>query len=187
MSRNSNCKLCKLSRGCKTVCLWGDGTRYDNPIMFIGEAPGANEDATGIPFIGASGKILNKMIRDILKLERNKVYITNTVKCRPPSNRTPVIEEIKSCREYLHQEINSVKPRLIVTLGITAHRSLFYNIYQPTDIVRMETVRSYKRMSFGVRNVKVFSTYHPAAVIYNPNLRTEFEQDFLKIKELANV
>lgn len=189
MNRNPHCTFCSLSKTCYTVCLWGNGTLYDNPIMFVGEAPGATEDKIQIPFVGNSGRILQKLIKDELKLSRNLVYITNVVKCRPPENRAPTIREIKACRPYFLQEVYNVRPRLIVTLGITAHRTLFPELYQSHEPIQMNVIRAYPKMFFSFRdkNIRVFSTYHPAAVLYSPNLREELKNDFKKIKELAHV
>ena len=122
--RNSHCNLCKtLSDNAETVCLVGAGpTNAD--IMFVGEAPGAEEDSVGKPFVGAAGRFFNKHMLRAAGIDRDEIYITNAVKCRPPNNKTPTIVEIRKCRRYLEEEIAIVKPKVIVLLGNAALHSV---------------------------------------------------------------
>ena len=122
-----NCHRCNLSKTRKNV-VFGEG----NPnaqIMFIGEAPGREEDLQGKPFVGKSGEMITKMIQKVLLLKREDVYIANIIKCRPPQNRNPEIEEIDACKGYLLKQIEIIKPKIIVLLGnIALHSLLNLNI-----------------------------------------------------------
>ena len=122
MPRNINCTNCSLYQNCRTICLWGTGpTPCD--IMIVGRDPGEQEDQQGIPFVGRSGGLLNEWLK-IAGLERNNVYISNIVKCRPPLNRTPTDPEKTACFPYLEEEIRAVNPKIIVTLGSDALEAL---------------------------------------------------------------
>ena len=125
-SINPGCTDCGLHAGAKTVCMKGDGPKRsdDVQVLLIGEAPGANEDRRGVPFIGDSGQILRT------ELDRHgltsKTYITNLVKCRPPNNRNPTAAEIKACRPYLEEELSTLCPQFVVTAGVPATKTLFH-------------------------------------------------------------
>jgi uracil-DNA glycosylase family 4 len=154
--RNAKCSLCRLHDGCHTVCLSGEGKPKRPYVAFIGEAPGALEDAQGRPFIGPSGDRLRSLIRR-LGLEKD-CYITNVVKCRPPENRKPREDELAACRGYLTAELKRIKPRNIVLLGATAIE------------VATETKRAKIGMYRGIKNwtwmgARVIATYHPAATL----------------------
>jgi uracil-DNA glycosylase family 4 len=120
-----NCHLCNLSKSRNRV-VFGEGNP-NSKIMFIGEAPGREEDIQGKPFVGRSGEILTKMIENVLNIKREDVYITNIVKCRPPQNRDPEIEEVESCKPYLLKQIEIINPTIIVTLGRIAFKYLLNN------------------------------------------------------------
>ena len=120
----ADCKKCRLCEG-RTQVVPGAGNPHAE-IMFIGEAPGKNEDLQGIPFIGAAGKFLNEMLETI-GLKREDIFIANTVKCRPPNNRDPLPDEIETCLPYLKQQILLIRPKIIVTLGRFS-LNLFFNI-----------------------------------------------------------
>lgn len=150
----AGCTRCRLSAG-RTQVVFGDGSP-DADLMFIGEGPGYHEDKQGIPFVGAAGQLLNRLLEEI-GLSRPEVYITNVVLCRPPGNRDPLPDEIESCKPYLEQQISLVNPRVIVTLGNFATRFI---LARPAAISR---VRGQKHV---VNGRVVIPTYHPAAVLH---------------------
>ena len=167
--RDKNCRLCNLYETCKTVCLMGQGPK--NPdIMLVGEAPGATEDNGGLPFQGRAGQLLNKIL-DSKGLDRSKVYVTNAVKCRPPANATPNKTQVKACNPYLMQEIEAVKPKVIVTLGNTP----LLAVTKKSGITkhRGEPLK----MTFGSHTCTVIPTVHPAAILRNPKYRPLIEAD----------
>lgn len=178
-----SCKKCQLSK-LRLNPVPGEG----NPnaeIMFIGEAPGAKEDMIGKPFVGAAGKLLDTMINEVLGIRRKDVFITNVVKCRPPNNRDPLPEEIRTCSTYLISQIREIKPRVIVTLG--RHSTSFIFSSSGISFANITSVRGkFHQVKFYELKIKVFPTYHPAAALYNPSLREIIRQDFLKIKEEIN-
>ncbi len=176
------CKKCKLYQS-RTNTVPGEGD-LNTKIMFIGEAPGAREDATGRPFVGAAGKLLTQLI-ETMGIKRDDVYITNIVKCRPPGNRDPQPDEIYSCLPYLKRQINIIYPKIIVTLGRHATKTIF-------EIAGI-TFRSMSNIhgnefkgKIDGKHITIVPTYHPAAALYNPNLRQILFNDFKVIKELAN-
>lgn len=163
-----NCKLCNLCIN-RTNAVPG----YGNPkatIMFIGEAPGRNEDEKGKPFVGMAGKILDEALAKV-GLERSRIYITNIVKCRPPNNRVPTEEERGVCKSYLEREISIVSPKIICILGRTAYQSLLGggSIFGNRGKFIQKDNRLY------------FITVHPAAIIYNNKLRNVLENDMQKL------
>ena len=166
------CIRCDLSKS-RTLAVPGNGNAIDK-IMMIGEAPGKNEDQNGVPFIGSAGKILDKALHEA-GLERSDVYITNVVKCRPPNNRVPTDKEIQICTDnYLKNEIKLISPKIICILGATALKSLLGYEYMNRYRGKIVTIDPYK----------YFITYHPAATIYNSNLKQVFFED---IKNLCRI
>jgi uracil-DNA glycosylase family 4 len=166
------CKKCELWKG-RTNAVPGDG----NPsaqIVFVGEAPGYEEDKRGKPFVGKSGKLLIKMIQDVLGMRREDVFITNIVRCRPPENRTPEKEEISACLNYLFEELSVIRPRIVVALGAPAAKAI---LGKDEKISEMRG-KFYTRPEF-----TVFVTFHPAFVVRNPSYTETLENDFKKIKE----
>lgn len=149
----------------------GEGN-YSAEIIFIGEGPGANEDEKGIPFCGASGKFLDEMLASI-KLDRDKVFITNTVKCRPPGNRDPEEDEKVACRPYLERQIELIAPKVIVCLGRHAAASLLPG--QPG--ISAIHGKALKRPN----GIVYLPLYHPAAALHNGSLRATLINDFAKI------
>jgi DNA polymerase len=141
--------------------------------MFIGEAPGFNEDRQGRPFVGAAGGLLNELLHSI-GLERSQVYIANVIKCRPPDNRDPLPDEIRNCNHWLERQIEIIRPRLIVTLG----RYSLARFFPGKSIGRVHGT-SYRRDS-----VAYFAMYHPAAALHQNTLRETLFQDMLKIPSL---
>ncbi|MEM0174227.1 MAG: type-4 uracil-DNA glycosylase [Sulfolobaceae archaeon] len=179
-----SCKKCNLWRTRKNaVPGYGDPNAT---IMFIGEAPGATEDEEGKPFVGNAGKLLTKMIQEVLGLTRDQVYITNLVKCRPPGNRDPTDEEIIACKDYLEREISLVRPKLIVTLGNHSTSYIFKKANLPYSSITRVRGKSYSVEILGIK-ITVFPTYHPAAALYNPKLQLELYNDFKRIRELLGI
>ena len=168
------CTLCPLSET-RTKAVPGEGNE-DADVMFIGEAPGLNEDRQGRPFVGAAGGVLDQLLSSI-GLARPDVYICNMLKCRPPENRDPLEPEIESCSPYLDRQIELVDPSVIVTLGRHSFRRFFPG----------ESIKKSRGMGRPWRGRVVYPVYHPAAVLHNPRLREALEEDFLKLPELMAV
>ena len=170
----TKCDLCKT----RTNAVPGNGNSQSD-VIFVGEAPGRNEDKNGEPFIGVAGKKLSIAL-DEAGISRDDVYITNIVKCRPPNNRVPNTDERDTCKEYLKQEISIIKPKLICILGNTA----FNSILGGSEITKFrgKVVRK--------DNLLYFLTIHPAATIYNQKLIDVLKNDIVKlfdlIKDLKN-
>ncbi len=154
------CVKCRLSQG-RTHTVFGDGDP-DAPLFFIGEGPGENEDKTGRPFVGRAGTLLDKMIA-AMGLRREQVYIGNIVKCRPPGNRVPMPDEVETCTPYLVRQLEIIRPRVIVTLGLPAARYMLGN-----PKLSMGRIRGQWQ---SWRGIKLMPTYHPSYV-----LRTYTEQ-----------
>jgi uracil-DNA glycosylase len=164
------CPLCKLSRSRRNA-VPGDG-QLSSKIMFIGEAPGKNEDEQGKPFVGAAGMILNQALEKA-GIKRAEVFITNVVKCRPPNNRLPENDERSICRQYLDRQISLIAPKIICILGSTAYSSILGG----KSIIK-------NRGKIMERNgQKYFLTIHPAAAIYNKNLRSVLNNDFFLLSK----
>ena len=165
------CQACILSQG-RTNAVPGSGPE-DAEIMFIGEGPGFHEDRQGEPFVGAAGKYLEELLEQI-GIERNDVYITNVVKCRPPGNRDPQPDEVSACKTYLDKQIDLSRPRLVVTLG----RFSMQRYFPGASISRIHGQP--KR----VGNVIYYPMFHPAAALHQPRWRSLVEEDILKIPNL---
>ena len=166
-----NCTLCDLAKT-RTNVVFGEG----NPnakLMFIGEGPGEMEDKTGRPFVGRAGQLLTKIIENVLNLKREDVYIANIVKCRPPNNRVPTIEEAETCKPYLLKQIDIVNPEILVCLGKTAFMYLL-NSDIPISKVRGQI--------FEYKGKKVIPTFHPSYLLRNPSAKKDAYKDFLLIK-----
>ncbi|MCG2869444.1 MAG: uracil-DNA glycosylase [Vulcanisaeta sp.] len=180
-----NCTKCKLHKTRKHV-VPGEGP-LNARVMLIGEAPGATEDEEGRPFVGAAGQLLTKLLNNV-GIRREDVFITNVVKCRPPNNRDPEPDEIEACRPYLVTQILMIKPQIIVCLGRHSAREVLTMAGYPEKLV--SSISSIRGKVFNVRigdvNAKVLPTYHPAAALYNPRLRSIIEDDLRKVKELLN-
>lgn len=161
-----DCAACKLRPGC-TQTVFGVGDENAD-WLFVGEGPGADEDAQGEPFVGQAGKLLDNMLAAI-KLKRGaNVYIANIVKCRPPGNRTPEADEIASCLPYLQQQIALIKPKLIVALGKTAATSL---------LGRDATLGSLRGTIHDLNGIPLIVTYHPAYLLRSPAEKAKAWQD----------
>jgi DNA polymerase len=163
----SECRLCPLHEG-RTQTVFGVGD-VNADWMLIGEAPGAEEDRRGEPFVGRAGKLLDSMLK-ALGLDRQQVFIANILKCRPPNNRDPRPEEVLACANYLNQQINTVKPRLIIALGRVAAQKL---LKTETPIGKMRG----KRFHYGDPPVPVVVTYHPAYLLRSPREKRKSWQD----------
>ena len=167
------CPLCKLARTRKNA-VPGEG-QISAKIMFIGEAPGRSEDEKGKPFVGAAGRILDDLLKKA-GIERSQVFITNIVKCRPPNNRVPEEDELIACRPYLDRQIALIKPKVICILGRTAYSS----------ILSGSSITANRGKIVERSGQKYFSTFHPAAVIYNKNLLSTLEADLKKLAAEIN-
>jgi uracil-DNA glycosylase family 4 len=172
----SGCVRCPLSETRTTVVFGAGNANAD--LMFVGEAPGANEDKTGLPFVGQAGKLLDKLLAEI-GLERGEVFIANVLKCRPPGNRDPRPEEIESCRDYLHRQVELIEPLVICTLGNFATKLLRGD---PTGISRVHGQAEVHTL--GQRAVRLFPIYHPAAALYTPSMLETLRADFARLPEL---
>lgn len=157
----------------RTNIVFGDGNANAD-LMFVGEAPGEEEDKQGKPFVGRSGQLLNKALNHV-KINREDVYITNVVKCRPPNNRAPLPEEMQICKSlFLDKQIKIVQPKIIVTLGSIAANAI---IGEPIKITKIHGTKITKD------NLVIIPIYHPAYVLRNQTLLSSWVQDFEKIKK----
>tara|TARA_Y100000389_G_scaffold205061_1_gene262601 strand:- start:13217 stop:13855 length:639 start_codon:yes stop_codon:yes gene_type:complete len=173
----SNCQKCILSETRSNV-VFGKGNQ-NAKILIIGEAPGKDEDLKGEPFIGRAGKLLTEILFSI-KLNREDVYITNTVKCRPPENRNPSAEEISSCEHFLDKQINIISPSIIILLGkVAAERIL--NTSEPMSSLRGK-VHYYKDS-----NIPTLVFYHPAYLLRSPSEKSKVWDDILFMKGITSV
>ena len=167
-----NCQQCELWKE-RTKVVFGVGDEHSR-ILFIGEGPGANEDLQGEPFVGRAGKLLDKLLITI-GLDRSKVYIANIVKCRPPQNRDPLPAEQEACIGYLREQVRLIQPKLIVCLGrIAAQR-----IISPDFKVTKEHGQWIER-----KGTYLMGTFHPAAILRNPNQMPAALSDFLAIQDM---
>jgi DNA polymerase len=174
----SQCTQCSLRAGCQRV-VFGTGNAQAK-IMFIGEAPGKKEDELGIPFVGSTGRILDKMLESI-QLKRGDVYLTNLCKCRPPENRDPLPTEIQTCSTWLEKQIQLINPEIIVTLGRYA-----LNYFLPQAKISQVHGDISEINIEKIGKVKLFPLHHPAAARINRQTRAIFTQDFQKIPNILN-
>lgn len=172
-SEVSSCRKCPLSKTRKNV-VFGAGSEKAR-LMFVGEAPGQDEDIQGLPFVGRAGQLLTKII-EAMGMKREDVYIANILKCRPPENRPPAPDEILACRDNLKRQIGMIKPKVICTLGKFASQTL----------LNTETPISALRGKFGSYDgIKVMPTFHPAYLLRNPGDKRLVWEDMKKVmKEL---
>ena len=165
------CELCKT----RTNAVPGKG-RFDADVMFVGEAPGRNEDNHGEPFVGAAGKRLDMILEDT-EINREEVYITNIVKCRPPNNRVPSKKEEEACNGFINQEIEIINPKIICVMGNTAYGTLLGG---------KEITKNHGKI-VKKEGRDFFVTFHPAATIYNQKLVDELKKDFKKLAQLLGL
>jgi len=171
--RIRQCTQCPLHVG-RTKVVPGAGP-VDALVMFIGEAPGFHEDQQGIPFVGAAGRFLNELLEKV-GIDRRYVFITNVIKCRPPGNRDPQPEEVAACRDFLDQQIDIIRPRVVVTLGRHSMARAF-----PDE--KVSRVHGQARQ---VGEQVYFPMYHPAAALHQPSLRGVVEADFERLRDLLD-
>lgn len=165
-----DCKRCKLSSGRKNI-VFGHGNPNAD-LMFVGEAPGADEDEQGLPFVGRAGQLLTKIVESI-ELRREDVFICNILKCRPPGNRNPETEEIASCEQFLFRQIASVKPKVICALGTFGAQTLLRTT---------EPISRLRGTLIDYRGSKFIATFHPAYLLRNPNEKRKVWEDMLVIR-----
>ena len=164
-----DCTRCKLHKG-RTKIVFGTGNPNAD-LMFVGEGPGRDEDLSGEPFVGRAGKLLTDMIK-AMGLERQDVYIANVVKCRPPENRLPEKDEITTCSPFLMRQIDTIKPKVICTLGSCSAQTLL----QTT-----QGISKFRGEWFDFRGAKLMPTYHPAYLLRNPGAKPEVWKDLQKV------
>jgi DNA polymerase len=170
-----DCNRCPLATQGRHTIVFGDGDPNAR-LMFVGEGPGADEDAQGLPFVGRAGQLLNNMIA-AMGLKRSEVYIANVVKCRPPGNRTPEPVEANTCMQFLWRQIDVVKPEVMVALGSTAATYL---------LGRKASLASLRGRIHSVRGTKLIVTYHPAYLLRDPRQKGEAWKDLqIAMKELG--
>ena len=168
-----NCKKCKLYTG-RTNIVFGTGDKNAD-VMLIGEGPGADEDAQGEPFVGKAGQLMNKAFEG-LNIKREKIYIANIVKCRPPQNRVPENDEAKACLDYLRNQVILIKPKIIVLMGSTALK----NILGSENSITKE-----RGNWIEMKGIMYMPTWHPAALLRDENKKVEFWKDLKEVKSKA--
>ena len=170
------CTRCPLSEGRTTVVV-GAGDP-DADLMFVGEAPGANEDRTGVPFVGQAGKLLDGLLEGI-GLSREQVFIANVLKCRPPGNRDPRPDEIEACRGFLEEQVGLIRPRVVCTLGNFATKLLSG---RPDGISKVHGQPL--AVDFAGTPVTLYPVYHPAAALYTRAMLGSLQDDFARLPDL---
>ena len=166
-----NCQRCKLGKLGRKQVVFGTGNPSAS-IMFVGEAPGFYEDQQGEPFVGAAGKLLNQLLESA-GLSRSQVYIANVIKCRPPNNRDPEQDEVDTCKPFLLQQIELIKPKLVCTLG---------NWATQTILEKKVGITKVKGQAINLGRFVVFPLFHPAAALHQGNLLEPLREDFKKLK-----
>jgi uracil-DNA glycosylase family 4 len=172
----AGCEKCALSQT-RTQVVFGSGSPTAD-LMFVGEAPGFHEDKQGIPFVGAAGKLLGKLLEGI-GMSRDEVWVCNVLKCRPPGNRDPQPEEIEACEPHLWRQIELIQPTLIATLGNFATKLLSG---KPAGITQVHGRE--QQVVLGGNPVTLYPVFHPAAALYTPRMMQVLEEDFRRIPEL---
>jgi len=143
-------------------------------LMFVGEAPGRDEDTKGVPFVGRAGQLLTKIIESI-DLSRESVYIANVIKCRPPQNRNPEADEVETCEPFLFSQIDTIKPKVIVALGTFAAQTLLES---------SETISRLRGKVYEYRGASLIPTFHPAFLLRSPSRKRDVWEDMKKVREL---
>ncbi len=175
-----SCKKCALYKTRNNV-VFGEGNE-NAEVMFIGEAPGKQEDLQGRPFVGSAGKLLTELIENILKLKRSDVYIANVLKCRPPGNRDPKENEIIACKGYLEKQIEIINPKILCALGRFAA-----NFLAEKYKIKFNSIMQDHGKVFFVDNKKIIFTFHPAAALYKPYIKELLEKDFKILSKLTDL
>lgn len=168
-----DCRRCKLHKLGRKQIVFGVGNP-DADLMFVGEAPGADEDEQGIPFIGRAGQLLTKII-EAIGLTRDDVYIANVIKCRPPQNRNPEQDEVDTCEPFLFRQIDTIKPKVIVALGTFAARALLRTL---------DPISRLRGRVYEYRGAKLIPTFHPAYLLRNPSSKREVWEDMKVVRGL---
>jgi uracil-DNA glycosylase len=172
----ADCTRCKLHTQGRQQVVFGVGNP-DADLMFVGEAPGADEDIQGIPFVGRAGQLLTKMI-EAINLRRDDVYIANVIKCRPPGNRNPEPDEIAQCEPFLFQQIEAIQPKVIVALGSFAAKTLLRSD---------ESISRLRGRIYDFRGAKLIPTFHPSFLLRSPDRKRDAWEDLKKARALLNV
>jgi len=170
-----DCTRCKLHTLGRSQIVFGVGNPQAD-LMFVGEAPGADEDIQGVPFVGRAGQLLTKII-EAIGLKREDVYIANVIKCRPPQNRNPEPDEVEKCEPFLFQQIDVVKPKVIVALGKFGAQTLLRTL---------EPISRLRGRVFEYRGSKLIPTFHPAYLLRNPSSKREVWEDMKLVRKLLS-
>ncbi len=192
-----SCKKCPLYKS-RYLPVIGEGS-HQAKIMFIGEAPGAQEDKTGRPFCGAAGRILDELLESA-GIKRKEVYICNLLKCRPPQNRDPQADEIEACVPYLEKQIEIIGPKVICPLGrhsmeflmkkfglkdvIEPISKIHGKVFEPQIIAEDLQNSLFEQKRKGIKQIKIIPLYHPAVATYNPNMKEVLKKDFKVLKKI---
>jgi DNA polymerase len=168
-----DCSRCKLHTLGRRQVVFGVGNP-DADLMFVGEAPGADEDLQGEPFVGRAGQLLTKII-EAIGLTRQEVYIANVIKCRPPGNRNPEPDEVEQCERFLFRQIDIIKPKVIVALGKFAAQSLLRTA---------EPITRIRGREYTYRNAILMPTYHPAYLLRNPSSKRDVWEDMKRVRQI---
>jgi DNA polymerase len=168
-----DCTRCKLHAQGRTQIVFGVGNP-DAELMFVGEAPGADEDIQGFPFVGRAGQLLTKII-EAIDLKREDVYIANVIKCRPPGNRNPDPDEVATCEPFLFQQIDIIKPKVIVALGKFGAQTLLRTL---------DPISRLRGRVYEFRGAKLVPTFHPAYLLRNPSSKREVWEDMKLVRTL---
>ena len=170
-----NCQRCKLAKLGRTQVVFGVGNPRAS-VMFVGEAPGFNEDQQGEPFVGAAGKLLNDLLQSA-GLSRSDIYIANVIKCRPPNNRDPEPDEVETCKPFLMQQIQMIRPKLVCTLGNWATQTL---------LERKVGITKVRGQAFYLKDFVLFPLLHPAAALHQGSMLEPLKEDFKKLREFLD-
>jgi uracil-DNA glycosylase len=170
-----NCQRCKLAKMGRTQVVFGVGNPRAS-VMFVGEAPGFNEDQQGEPFVGAAGKLLNDLLQSA-GLSRSDIYIANVIKCRPPNNRDPEPDEVETCKPFLMQQISMIRPKLVCTLGNWATQTL---------LERKVGITKVRGQAFYLKDFVLFPLLHPAAALHQGSMLEPLREDFKKLRDFLD-
>ncbi|MDA7991538.1 MAG: uracil-DNA glycosylase [Pirellulales bacterium] len=172
----AQCQKCPQLASSRTQTVFGAGS-VSPRLCFLGEAPGADEDASGIPFVGRAGKLLTKII-EACTLSREDVYILNVLKCRPPENRRPHPEEVDNCRSFFEQQLEIVRPEFICCLGASAAHAL---------LETTQSIGSLRKKWFEYKESRVICTYHPSYLLRNPSAKRDVWEDMKRLMEAMQI
>lgn len=170
------CTRCKLHQG-RQHAVFGEGNAQAK-VMFIGEAPGANEDRTGRPFVGQAGQLLDRIIAGAMGMRREEVYIANVNKCRPPENREPQPDEVAACLPFLRRQVAAIRPAVIVALGRVAAHNLLGST---------APLRALRGRTLSYEGIPVVVTYHPAALLRDPGLKRDTWEDIKRVNRMLGL